>query len=92
VYILYKNECKIFKPIEITIRKGLRWKEERMDQFGYNTYIQRNVTVKLCIVILSKNVFYQKQRTGRQNRSCLEAGTGGRGEDEGKGCRRVNTV
>jgi hypothetical protein len=29
MYFLYKNEDKIFKPIEITIRRELRWKEEK---------------------------------------------------------------
>jgi hypothetical protein len=26
VYFLYKDEYRIFKPFEITIRSGLRWK------------------------------------------------------------------
>jgi hypothetical protein len=28
MYFLYKNEYRIFKPFEITIRKGLRLKEK----------------------------------------------------------------
>jgi hypothetical protein len=26
MYFLYKNEYRIFKPVEITIRRGLRYK------------------------------------------------------------------
>jgi hypothetical protein len=29
MYFLYKNEYRIFKPVEITIRKGLRKKVEK---------------------------------------------------------------
>jgi hypothetical protein len=29
MYFLYKNECRIFKPVEITIRRGLRQKGEK---------------------------------------------------------------
>jgi hypothetical protein len=29
MYSLYKNEYRIFKPIETTIRRGLRKKEEK---------------------------------------------------------------
>jgi hypothetical protein len=39
-----------------------------------------------------KNAFLRKRRTGRLNRSCLGVGTTGRGEDVGKGYRRVNMV
>jgi hypothetical protein len=28
-YLLYKNEYRIFKPVEITIRRGLREKREK---------------------------------------------------------------
>jgi hypothetical protein len=28
MYFLYKNEYRILKPVEITVRKGLRWKGE----------------------------------------------------------------
>jgi hypothetical protein len=38
MYFLYKNEYRIFKPVEITIRRGLRQKGEKkleeMNQFG----------------------------------------------------------
>jgi hypothetical protein len=34
----------------------------------------------------------QNQRTEEQNRSCLGAGIGGKGEEVGKGYRRVNMV
>jgi hypothetical protein len=45
-----------------------------------------------CIGILNKqNVFFlEKQRTGRENRSCLGVGTTWRGEYVGRGYRRVN--
>jgi hypothetical protein len=29
MYSLYKNEYGIFKPVETTIIRGLRWKEEK---------------------------------------------------------------
>jgi hypothetical protein len=29
MYSLYKNECRIFKPVETTIRRELRQKEEK---------------------------------------------------------------
>jgi hypothetical protein len=29
MYFLYKNEYRIFKPVEITIRRRLREKEEK---------------------------------------------------------------
>jgi hypothetical protein len=29
MYCLNKNEHRIFKPVEITIRRGLRWKGEK---------------------------------------------------------------
>jgi hypothetical protein len=29
MYFLYKNEYRIFKPVEITIRRGLRQKGEK---------------------------------------------------------------
>jgi hypothetical protein len=28
MYSLYKNECRIFKPVEITIRKGTKVEEK----------------------------------------------------------------
>jgi hypothetical protein len=29
MYSPYRNECRIFKPVEPTIRKGIRKKEEK---------------------------------------------------------------
>jgi hypothetical protein len=29
MYFQYKNECRIFKPVEITIRRGLRKKKRK---------------------------------------------------------------
>jgi hypothetical protein len=37
MYFLYRNEDRIFKPVEITTRRGLRLegrKLEEMNQFG----------------------------------------------------------
>jgi hypothetical protein len=64
---------------------------------GYDTYKYVNVTMKHLgqVFILNKQKFpfiFQKQGRGRQNRSCLGAGTSGREEDIRKGCRRVNMV
>jgi hypothetical protein len=45
-----------------------------------------------CIAIKqNKNVFFQKQRTGKENRFCLGVGTSV-GEDIRKGCRKMNVV
>jgi hypothetical protein len=66
-----------------------------MNQFGFNTYIHGNVTGKLCTAILNKQKCYffffykireQKGRTG----PVWGTGASGKGEDVGKGCRRVN--
>jgi hypothetical protein len=49
MYSLYKNEYRIFKPVEITIRRGLRYKGEKSRGWtnsGYNTYIYENITMK----------------------------------------------
>jgi hypothetical protein len=32
MYFLYKNEYRIFKPVETTIRRGLRQKKNRGDE------------------------------------------------------------
>jgi hypothetical protein len=36
MYFLYKNECRTFKPVEITVKRGLRQKgeKEEKNQFG----------------------------------------------------------
>jgi hypothetical protein len=46
MYFLYKNEYKIFKPVEITIRKGTKVERRKIEvnSSGYNTYIHGNVT------------------------------------------------
>jgi hypothetical protein len=50
MFFLYRNEYKIFKLAEITIRMGLGRKEKkRADNLGYNTYIHGNVTRKLSV-------------------------------------------
>jgi hypothetical protein len=54
--------------VEITIRRGLRLKGEKYrarTNSCYKTHIHGNVTIKLCIAILTnKNVFFQKWRQG----------------------------
>jgi hypothetical protein len=52
MYFLYKNKYRIFKPVETTIRRGLRVerrKIEGMNQFSYNTHIHGNVTMKFPV-------------------------------------------
>jgi hypothetical protein len=34
MYFLYKNEYRIFKSIETTIRKGLRQKKEKIEEMN----------------------------------------------------------
>jgi hypothetical protein len=41
MYFLYKNEFRIFKPVKITIRRGLMEKGEKKSgetNSGYNTW------------------------------------------------------
>jgi hypothetical protein len=41
MYFVYKNEYRIFEPVEITIRRGLRYKEEKqkkLNNLGYNIH------------------------------------------------------
>jgi hypothetical protein len=49
MYFLYNNEYRIFKPSEITVRRGLRYKGEK--ESSYNTYIHGNVTMKLPVYL-----------------------------------------
>jgi hypothetical protein len=60
-YSLYKNEYRIFKPVETTIRKGLRYKEEKQKCtiLGYNTYIHGSAQGKsLCSYLKHEKCHY----------------------------------
>jgi hypothetical protein len=99
MYSLYKNEYGIFKPIEITIRRGLRKKKSRDELIRViiHIYIEMSQGNSLCSYLKQTKMsfLFTKQKTGEQNRSCLgkrESVTSGNREDVGKGCRRVNMV
>jgi hypothetical protein len=78
MYFLYKNEYRIFKPVETALRKGLMYKGEieRMDQFGLlYIYTWKCHKETPCIDILKKQKCHffllQKCGAGGENRSCL---------------------
>jgi hypothetical protein len=80
IHFLYKNEHKIFKPVEITIRKGLsRKKKSRGDEA-----IQ--VIIHICMECSQGNS--KNQKTVGWNRSCLGVMVpvgGGKMQGEGVG-------
>jgi hypothetical protein len=49
MYFLYKNEYRIFKPIEITLKKETKVERRKIEGWinvSYNIYITWNVTIK----------------------------------------------
>jgi hypothetical protein len=88
------------EPVEITTRREVRQKGEKQSTWTnlssntYNIYIYtwKCHSETPCRAILNKNTFFEKWRTGRQNRSYLEVGTSGMEEDIRQGCRRVEVV
>jgi hypothetical protein len=101
VYFLYKNECRIFKSFEITIRWGLRQKGEKWRGWtnsGYNTYINGNVTRKPMYNYLKQtkchcfSFFLYKIREQEDVKGPAWALVPVGREEVGKGCRRVNMV
>jgi hypothetical protein len=100
MYVLYEYEYRIFKPVEITIRRGLYRKEKNRGdepiQVVILAYMEMSHETPCTAISNKQKCFvlfcFQKQRIGRQNRSCLGAGTSGRRKDIRKGCRRVNMV
>jgi hypothetical protein len=76
MYFLYKNEYRIFKPVEITIRRGLGRKEKNREdepiQAIIHIYMEMSQQNTLYSYIKqTKMSSSQKQKTGRQNRSYL---------------------
>jgi hypothetical protein len=49
MYFLYKNEYRIFKPVEITIRRRLREKEKNRGDEPIWVIIHGNATKKLPV-------------------------------------------
>jgi hypothetical protein len=49
MYFLYKNEYRIFRPVEITIRRRLRWKEKNRGDEPIQVLIHGSITMKLPI-------------------------------------------
>jgi hypothetical protein len=50
MYFLYKNEYRIFKPVETTIRGAkVERRKTEMNQLGYSTYIHGKITRKLPV-------------------------------------------
>jgi hypothetical protein len=52
MYFLYKHEYRIFKPVEITIRKDLRQKGKKREDKLIQVIIRGNVTRKLPIQLV----------------------------------------
>jgi hypothetical protein len=98
MYSLYKNEYRIFKPVEIIIRrgiKGVRRKIEEMNQFRLQyIYTWKCHKETFCIAIVNKNVILKIKSDNRVVEQVLPGGvgTGGSREDVGKGCGRVNIL
>jgi hypothetical protein len=89
MYFLYKNEYRIYKPVEITIRRGPRLKGEkqRWTNFIFKLKFHKETP---CITIFNKQkwhfVFFYKvwEQEGRIG-LFWEIGTSGKGKDVGKG-------
>jgi hypothetical protein len=91
IYSLRKNECRIFKPIEITIRwgeeKGEKYLEsrkiEKMDQFVFSyihTWKCHKETPCIAILNKEKNIIFFFYKITEQ------VEVGGWYQLEGKGC------
>jgi hypothetical protein len=65
MYFLYKNEYRICKTVEITLRRGL--KIEEMNQLGLLcTFIWKCHNKIPCIAIVNKqNCLFSKRRAGK---------------------------
>jgi hypothetical protein len=87
MYFLYKNAYRTFTTVEITIRRGLRWKGDEPIQVIIHIYMEMSQGNSLYKNSLFKKKSFsflsQNWRIGRQNRSCLgelvPAGGGGAG-------------
>jgi hypothetical protein len=97
MYSLHKNEYRIFKPVEITITRGLRKKKNRVDEPIWVTlriYVEVSQGNSLCSYLKqTKMSFFFFYKIGAQEGGTGELfGTSGRGQEVGKGRGKVNIV
>jgi hypothetical protein len=73
MYFLYKNEYRILKPAEITIKKRTiveRRKMEGMNQFRIqNIYTRKCHNETLCIAILNKQKHIILKKGGQEDKT-----------------------
>jgi hypothetical protein len=87
MYFQYKNEYRIFKLIEITPKRGLSRKTERINQFRLlyiYTWKCQNETPCLAILNKQKISFFSKTKNRSQNRYYL----GGKYQSKGGGHKK----
>jgi hypothetical protein len=80
-------------------KKGTKGRKEKNRgdepiQVIIHIYMEMSQGNSLCIYLKQTKMsfFFFLQNWKRQNRSCLGVGTSGKGEDVGKGCRRLKMV
>jgi hypothetical protein len=100
MYVLYEYEYRIFKPVEITIRRGLYRKEKNRGdepiQVVILAYMEMSHETPCTAISNKQKCFvlfcFQKQRIGRQTRSCVERWCQWEEEDMKQGYRVVNMM
>jgi hypothetical protein len=100
MYFLYKSEYRIFKPVEIIIRKGQRKKKSRRDEAIWTiTLIYMKVPQGTFLVVTLKkqkcHFFFLLQNPRTEGGTGLPGGlldTSGRKKEVGKGCRKANML
>jgi hypothetical protein len=99
ICFLNKNEYTVFKLVEITIRWRLNTKKKNRgdEPTGVTIQIYTEMSQENSLysyIKQTKRSFYFSfaEQEGRTGPVWWGADTSGRGEDVGKGCRRVNMV
>jgi hypothetical protein len=98
IHSLNKNEYRIFKAVEITIRRGLRQKEENRDEPIWviiHIFMEMSQGNSLYLKQIKMSFYFSSIKS--QNRKVLQVlygdfGTSERGEAMEKGCRSANIV
>jgi hypothetical protein len=85
IYFLYKNEYRIFKPFETTIKKH-RKKKNRGDEpiqiiIHIHTWKLCNDDIACIDILNQQKCLFSKTENRKVNRSCMGVGTSGSGED-----------
>jgi hypothetical protein len=92
MYFLYKNEYRIFKPIEITIRRGLRYKGEKKEVI-IHIYMEMSQWNSLYSYLKqTKMSFFRNSEQEGKSGPALVVGPSGKGEDIRKVCGWVNMM